>query len=405
MMGCVPVSEKKRSLYDILHNAAPEKKTEIFKQGMTDLTMTHRWPQSAVLELLPMCNLACKMCYVRKTPAEAQHLGGIIGGEEWCHIADQCVDLGVLNFTFTGGECLLHPDFFRIYNHVYERTPFITLMTNAALITEQHIELFRRRTPYKIVITVYGGSRETYGRLCGSSAAFDQVMTALKMLRENEIPFYIQMTVTKDNATDVQSVMKIADDLGVRFQYMDSLTSFGNATAEAMQEMTANHTMVLEQLRSFAPVKTPPPEATITPEEIVARHRVQGKPSRPGIRCNAARNTLVINWRGNMQPCTVLDAYQANIRNADLRKCWTEMVKWADEQIVVPECFGCLFITKCVTCIAQHYNDTHDFSKPSPRLCWKRLHPAEASAIEAEFEQKVKEAEAKLRAELPPEKM
>lgn len=400
-MGCVPVSEqKKRSLYDILHGVDPDRKTEIFREAMTDITMAGRWPQNAVLELLPLCNLNCKMCYVRKSAEEAEKLGGIIQGEEWCSIADRCVDLGVLNFTFTGGECMLHPEFFDIYNHVYEHTPFITLMSNAGLITDEHIELFKRRTPYKIVITVYGGSRETYGRLCGNADAYDRVMEALWKLRENEIPFYIQMTVTKDNMLDVPAVMKLADDLGVRFQYMDSLTCFGNATEETTHEESADHTKVVELLRSFRPVNTPAVEATATPEEIVARHRIQGKPPRPGIRCNAARNTLVINWQGNMQPCTVLDAYQANIRHAELRQCWLDMVRWADEQIVVPECYGCLFVTKCVSCIAQHYNDTHDFSKPSPRLCWKRLHPEESAAMEADFEQKVKEAEAKLRAQL-----
>lgn len=401
MMGYVHVSEKRRSLYDILHNVEPEKRADILKRGVSDLTMEAHWPQSVMLELLPLCNLNCKMCYVRKSAEEAENLGGIIKGDEWCAIAEQCVDLGVLNFTFTGGECMLHPDFFGIYNYVYERTPFITIMSNIGLLTDEHVELFKRRTPYRIVITVYGGSRETYGRLCGNADAYDKVIAALHKLRENEIPFYIQMTVTKDNAEDVPAVMKLADELGVRFQYMDSLTSFGNATEDTTQTMSADHARVTELLRSFRPVNTPPVEATVTEEEIIARRRIQGKPPRPGIRCNAGRNTLVINWRGFMQPCTVLDAYQANVRGNDLRKCWTDMVKWADEQVVVPECYGCLFATKCITCIAQHYNDTHDFSKPSPRLCWKRLHPEEATAMEAEFEEKVKAAEAKLRAEMP----
>ena len=390
--------EKKRSLYDVLKNTRPEKKAEVFKQGMTDITMRNRWPQNAVLELLPLCNLNCKMCYVKKTQDEADELGGIIRGGEWCKIADQCVKLGVLNFTFTGGECMLHPEFFEIYNHVYESTPFVTLMSNAGLITDKHIELFKRRTPYMIVITVYGSSRETYGRLCGNEYAYDKVMRSLALLRENEIPFYIQMTVTKDNVEDVPSVMKLADDLGVRFQYMDSLTCFGNATEETTHEESANHARVVELLNSFKPVKTPPVEATTTPEEIVALRRVRGKPFKAGIRCNAARNTLVINWRGNIQPCTVLDAYQADVRNQDLRSRWLDMVKWADEQVVVPECYGCLFVTKCVSCIAQHYNDTHDFAKPSPRLCWKMKHPEEAARLEKEFEEKVKEAEEKLRA-------
>lgn len=400
-MECAAVSDQKKlSLYDMIRSVAPEHRTEMFKHGMTELTMENHWPQNTVLELLPLCNLDCRMCYVRKSPEEAEKLGGVIGGEEWCAIADKCVEMGVLNFTFTGGECMLHPDFFDIYNHVYEKTPFITLMTNAGLITDRHIELFVRRKPYMIIITVYGGSRETYGRLCGNAAAYDRVIGALEKLREKEIPFMIQMTITKDNAEDVPAVMKLADDLGVKFQYMDSLTSFGNATEETARENSADHARVVELLRSFQPVKTPALEATVTEEEIVARRRIRGKPSRPGIRCNAARNTMVINWQGNMQPCTVLDAYQANVRTQDLRKCWTDMVEWADAQIVLPECYGCLFVTKCVTCIAQHYNDTHDFSKPSPRLCWKRLHPKEAAKIEVEFELKVKQAEEKLRVQM-----
>lgn len=399
-MGCAAVSEQKRpSLYEMVRMAQADKKTEVFKEAMTEITMAGRWPQNAVLELLPVCNLACKMCYVRKTPEQAAQEGGVITGAEWMKIIDQCVDLGVLNFTLTGGECTLHPDFFDIYNHIYDHTQFITLMTNVALITEKHIDLFKSRTPYMIVITVYGGSRETYGSLCGNPGAYDKVIYALHMLRENLIPFRIQMTVTKENVEDIPAVMKLADDLQVRFDQMDSLTSFGNATAETVMNERADHDRTVELLKSFRPVNTPAREAKITAEEIVARRRIQGKPPRPGIRCNAARNTLVINWRGNMQPCTVLDAYQANVRRQDLRQCWTEMVKWADEQIVVPECYGCLFVTKCVSCIAQHYNDTHDFSKPSPRLCWKRLHPEEAAAMEAEFEARVKEAEDKLRAQ------
>lgn len=399
MMGCVHVSEqRKRTLYDVIRKAPPELRAEVFKTGTTDLTMTYRWPHNAVLELLPMCNLACKMCYVRKTPAEAEVLGGIIGGAEWCRIVDACSELGVLNFTITGGECMLHPAFFDIYNHIYEQTPYVTLMSNAGLITQEHIELFKRRTPYKIVITVYGASRETYGRLCANEAAYDRVMASLRLLKDNQIPFYIQMTVVRENVHDLQKVKQLAEEYGVRFECMDSLVCYGNTT-EMVRENERTEPELVRQLRGVdmnAYMSMSEKEA-----RVIATMRVAGKPPRPGIRCNAGRNTLVINWRGFMQPCTVLDAYQANVRGNDLRKCWTDMVKWADEQIVVPECYGCLFATKCVTCIAQHYNDTHDFSKPSPRLCWKRLHPEEAAAMEAEFEEKVKAAEAKLRAEMP----
>lgn len=385
-MGCVPVTEpKKLSLFDILRNAPAERKTETFKNVMTEITMAQRWPQNAVLELLPLCNLKCKMCYVRRDPEEAARLGGVISGREWCSIADQCFDLGVLNFTLTGGECMLHPDFFDIYNHIYDHTPFITLMTNAGLITEEHIALFRRRTPYRVVITVYGSSRETYQNLCGNASAYDRVMQSLKMLRENSIPFYIQMTVVKENVNDVPQVMQLANEMGVQFQYMDSLTCYDNATPETQQNESADHALVIEKLGKPTRSEEQIQESRRQIEKTIARRRAKLIPPRSGIPCNAARNTLVINWRGFMQPCTVLDAYQANVRRESLRAAWLEMVSWADSLTVLPECYTCIHITKCVSCMAQHYNDTHEFGKPSPRLCWKMKHPEEAARLEAEF--------------------
>lgn len=364
-------NDKRPSLYEMVHAAHDSRKAHVFKDYLTELTMAARWPQNAVLELLPMCNLACKMCYIRMSSAEAEAKGGILRLEEWQRIIDGCLSVGTLNFTLTGGECLLHPDFLELYNGLYEHTPYITLMTNAALMTQEHIDLFRRKKPYCVIITVYGASAETYGRLCGNALAYERVMWALNALKENEIPFRIQMTVVKDNVEDMADVIQMSKALDVHFSYMDSLTSFGNATDELCGRESTEHSRVVDILKREMPVRQTPAETKEKEAELLARRKAAGKPSRPGIRCNAGRNTLCITWQGEMKPCTVLDAYKVSVLNADFRQCWEDMVAWADSLCVVPECYACEYATKCVTCIAQHYNDTHDFSKPSPRLCWK----------------------------------
>lgn len=387
MTGYADVSEKKMpSLFEVIRRTNSENREEILKKYITENTMAHRWPQNAVLELSPICNLACKMCYVRKTPMETEKFGGIRSLAEWKDIVDKCIEIGVVCFTLTGGECLLYPDFIELYNYIYDRSSQITIMTNAALITSEHIELFKKKKPIKMPITVYGASRETYERLCGNPGAYDQVMNALSALRENNIPFYIQMTITKDNVDDLSDVIRLSRKLGVRFAHMDSLLSFGNADEALRDEMSAKHEKVIETLKNEMPLSEKDSEQVQKEKQLLEHRKKQGKPPRPGIHCNAARNTFIINWRGEMQPCTTLDAYKVSILDHDFRETWENMVKWADSLCVLPECYTCEYATKCVTCIAQHYNDTHDFSKPSPRLCWKMKHPEGASQDDADEE-------------------
>lgn len=56
----------------------------------------HRFPLTAAFELLPNCNLQCKMCYVRKSMAEVNEMGGLLTTDEWLSYARQARDLGML---------------------------------------------------------------------------------------------------------------------------------------------------------------------------------------------------------------------------------------------------------------------------------------------------------------------
>ena len=60
-------------------------------------------PLSGTFELSPVCNLACKMCYVRKTPAEvAASPRPPVGLIQWLSIAEQARDAGMLYLLLTG---------------------------------------------------------------------------------------------------------------------------------------------------------------------------------------------------------------------------------------------------------------------------------------------------------------
>ena len=64
-------------------------------------------PINGTLELLPICNMHCKMCYVWQSKKYVEENGGLLSVEEWVEIAHEMQKSGVVFVLLTGGEPLL----------------------------------------------------------------------------------------------------------------------------------------------------------------------------------------------------------------------------------------------------------------------------------------------------------
>lgn len=53
-------------------------------------------PLNASLELLPLCNMNCDMCYVRLSNEEMENLGRLRTADEWLTLAKQMQEAGTL---------------------------------------------------------------------------------------------------------------------------------------------------------------------------------------------------------------------------------------------------------------------------------------------------------------------
>lgn len=97
----------------------------------------HRIPLNAKLELLPVCNLNCRMCYIRTDMETVRAQGGLLPVEAWLTLARELRDAGTLFLLLTGGEVFLYPGFEELYTQLIEMGFSITLNTNATLIDER----------------------------------------------------------------------------------------------------------------------------------------------------------------------------------------------------------------------------------------------------------------------------
>ena len=133
---------------------------------LSDKAIKNKIPLSGTFELSPICNMDCKMCYVKMTKSEVEKVGRLRTTDEWIKIAEDAREAGMLFLLITGGEPLLYKGFKELYLKLVKMGLIITINTNATLIDEEMADFFAKYPPSRLNITLYGGSNETYERLC-----------------------------------------------------------------------------------------------------------------------------------------------------------------------------------------------------------------------------------------------
>ena len=167
-------------------------------------------PINGSLELLPLCNMNCDMCYVRLSKAEMEQKGRLRTKEEWISLAHQMKDAGTLFLLLTGGEPLLFPEFKELYKELQNMGMILTINSNGTLINEEWADFFAKYKPRRINITLYGADDQAYGKLCHYPAGFQKTVNAIRMLRDREIDVKINGSITSKNEEDIKKILDIA---------------------------------------------------------------------------------------------------------------------------------------------------------------------------------------------------
>lgn len=324
-------------------------------------------PLSGTFELSPVCNFSCKMCYVRRTQKEvAESPRSILNLEDWRKIASEARRAGTLYLLLTGGEPLLWPDFWTLYEELIDMGFLVTINTNGTLIDETAIARFRGRPPHKINITLYGADDKTYQRLCGADGVFSKVDWAICQLLENKITVKINCSLTPENAKDLDWIVDYTKSKGVKLTvatYMfppirRDLTRIGENERFTPEESAGYMLRYLKRdrepeayhqyLQSIIEGCVDPPgleEGCIDP--------LDGK-----IRCRAGRASFWITWDGWFTPCGMMPEPKEDIRITTFGNAWKSITEKTDSMSLSGVCNSCPNNKICHPCAAIAYAET-----------------------------------------------
>lgn len=372
------------SLYDKI-KSSEKSPAEAFKDFFSEHTVKNSCLSMVSLELTPLCNFKCAFCYARVSPEELKEKGiKVKGFEQWKRYIDEIAQMNCLELALTGGECTLHPDFCKIYEYAYDQGLVISVFTNGSNITDEIFELFKKKPPARIYITLYGNSPKVYEKVTGGAKYHDIVKANVEKLIANKFDVILQGTFCVDNVQDTEALFDYAFSLKTEFRYSNRLLTYGNCTHEVKKNIAAANSTIEQASKNIWLKKRglSPEDKKIDNIDRRIIPKTDGK--KFGIKCNGGKNNCFIRHDGMMAPCNTFDAFLVDTEGRTVKECFEEINSMVKSMPRIAECEGCIHYHHCVSCAAAHYNSTGKLGVPAPDLCFKILEPEKAKA-EREF--------------------
>ena len=333
---------------------------------------------SASFELTSRCNLQCKMCYICESANNQKVKKKELSAAQWVRLAEEARDIGLLYVTLTGGEVFLREDFKEIYEQLTKLGLVIQIYTNGTMINQEIIRWLKTIPPFKVSITLYGASRETYQKVTGYAEGYDRTVRAIDSLLAAGISTEIKTTVVQGNMHEFDQLSEFAlqrdlplgvvnyvsprrtgscsDPLGNRLSPYE-LVQYEKHISERNQRLkNENKTILHDALtdEKFAD-KQYPNLQLLNPDDA--------------FQCFAGKCGGWVTWEGRLLTCGIMSKPETYPLNTGFQVAWEELKHQCTLIPVCQECLECKYIISCESCPARLLNETGHYDKPAPYLC------------------------------------
>ena len=352
----------------------------------------HRVPLDFYLEITARCNNNCHHCYINLPAGDLQAQRSELTLSEISNIADQAVELGAMWCLITGGEPLLRKDFFDIYLALKKKGLLVSLFTNACLVTEEHIELFKKYPPQYIEVTVYGISEEVYERVTRKTGSYTSFRRGLDLLLGSGIKIKLKTMALRSNLNELSGIAAFCRG------HSDSIFRFDPLLHLRYDQDPVRNKQICQE--------------RLTPDEIVEIEQVDEERSmalQKGIdhfifsdqfhidddylfHCGAGKSSFTVSYDGIFRLCSGLwhpDTVY-DLRNGTLEHAWNHHIPKirnmrTENPEILQRCRNCPIVNLCMNCPAHAYLETGSMEAVVPYFC-QVAHARAAALKKAEKE-------------------
>ncbi len=335
-----------------------------------------RLPLKGSLDLTYRCNFDCCHCWLRM-PQGARQRGEELSFDEIRGIVEESRSMGCREWTLSGGEPMLRPEFTEIFDYITRRAARYSLNTNGSLITPEIARLMPRKG--NKMVALYGATAEIHDHVTRTPGAFELAMRGFAYLKEAGAGFVVQLIPMRANFHQWAAMVELAESLSPHWRVGATWLCL---SAERMPERNAEIAAERLEPRQLIDLDCPNLAHEERLRELHFCGPIPGKePTDAAVeglfaQCIAKRRDFHIDPYGRMTFCSYIKdpAMRFNLREGTFREAWEEFIPSLAGRAHVTEeyrvnCGSCEYRADCHWCAAYAYLETGRYSAPIPHLC------------------------------------
>lgn len=334
------------------------------------------------------CNLSCAHCRRIET-SETDRVD--LTAEQAKRLFDQTAQLGQSQgwmplMIFSGGEPLCRSDLFDLIENATARNIPCALATNGTLIDETIAEKIKAVDLQRVAVSLDGATPDVHNQLRRLDGAFESALSGIHLLRKHNVPFQINMTLTRSNVHQLDDMFALANRLGAAAIHLFMLVPVGCGGEYAKADRLSANDYEDLFVRIAHKQYTDPLEIKVTcaPHyERVVRQQVSAA-RRISKGCLAGTGVLFVGHTGTVFPCGYLPVDCGNILHTPLAKIWNDnpdLARMRDTEQLKGKCGRCEYQTVCGGCRGRAFAATGDYMQAEPLCIYDPNKSAAARAV------------------------
>lgn len=350
-----------------------------FSQVIHQAANPLRVPVNATIEVTHRCPLTCAHCYNNLPMNDAQARAGEMTLAEHRQVIDELAELGCLWLLYTGGEIFARADFLDIYRHARRAGMFITLFTNATMITDRVADALLEAPPFDIEVTLYGATQKTYEALTGIPGSYEHCLRGIERLVQRGLPLKLKTVGVTINRHEIRQMREIAERLGVHFKFDPMINPRTDCSASPLAVRMSPAEIVALDLED--------------PERVTEWRRLGALPGLPELPegetpqvydCGGGVNSFALDPEGNMTICVLSHVDTYNVRHGSVREGWEKFLLGVRTRPAtrITKCTRCAMKSLCGSCAANAELENGDPEAPVDFLCRTAHLRAEVFGVE-----------------------
>ena len=320
---------------------------------LSEYFISHPAPFELCIDLTQACTERCVHCYV--PDHDACHLPK----EDVFRVLDQFAAMGGLKVKFTGGECMLHPDFKAVLDYAARSDLVVSVLSNLTCCDDEMVAALRDTGVAVVQTSLYGMTDAVHDSVTRRRGSLRETLAGIDRLLSVGVPVQVNCPVMRLNKDEIPALVDFGNRKRIKVTFDASLIARADHS-EANRDCALSE----EELRRYLELYDCPdviPNYSCVCIDCDARV------------CEVGTMKISLASNGDYFPCNGCHGYVlGNCKTQTLAEVWNGEKMEALRRIRFKDmgkCRVCKNIAYCKVCPMRNFNATGKLTVPDPSLC------------------------------------